>query len=343
MAEVSQFPSDTPVPLFKKRSNKSSLRKIPATPPPAASDSNSEHLSEDETGRSPKRRRKAGVAIGSSGQQIGDAQSVKASEYRADKTAAIHDLNDATKHSDWYEENRDDDLSESNLLGTARSQPKKDSAPAQDGTYKGQANYKSYMQKNPNVPDRKVGPTRAPKNVRTITVTDFAPDVCKDYKLTGFCGFGDSCKFLHAREDYKQGWELDRDWEIGTKGKKIGGSTVASANRAAKGDQADPEEAENELLENIPFACILCQQPYKYPITTTCGHYFCEKCALDRYKKTPNCAACGTGTGGVFNNANQLKRLLEKKRDRAKKRKEEARQAGEEISESEGESRNPLR
>ncbi|KAL8974049.1 MAG: hypothetical protein Q9197_001722, partial [Variospora fuerteventurae] len=35
---------------------------------------------------------------------------------------------------------------------------------------------------------RSFGPTKAnPANVRAITVTDFAPDVCKDYKQTGFC------------------------------------------------------------------------------------------------------------------------------------------------------------
>ena len=39
-------------------------------------------------------------------------------------------------------------------------------------------------------PIRSVGPVKAPTNVRYTTVTDFAPDVCKDYKQTGFCGFG---------------------------------------------------------------------------------------------------------------------------------------------------------
>ena len=44
--------------------------------------------------------------------------------------------------------------------------------------------------------------------------------------------FGDSCKFLHDRGDYKQGWQLDREWENVTKGKKnLGGTMVASANR----------------------------------------------------------------------------------------------------------------
>jgi RING finger protein 113A len=39
-------------------------------------------------------------------------------------------------------------------------------------------------------PIKSFGPIKASTNVRTITVTDFAPDVCKDYKQTGFCGFG---------------------------------------------------------------------------------------------------------------------------------------------------------
>lgn len=39
---------------------------------------------------------------------------------------------------------------------------------------------------------------------------DYQPDICKDYKETGFCSYGDSCKFMHDRGDYKSGWELDR-------------------------------------------------------------------------------------------------------------------------------------
>ena len=39
---------------------------------------------------------------------------------------------------------------------------------------------------------------------------DYQPDVCKDYKETGFCGYGDACKFVHDRSDYKSGWEIER-------------------------------------------------------------------------------------------------------------------------------------
>ena len=144
---------------------------------------------------------------------------------------------------------------------------------------------------------------------------------------------GDSCKFLHAREDYKQGWELDKDWETAGKGKKPG------VKKVTKNPDADDDDSDDDAaLEGIPFACIICKEPYTNPIITKCGHYFCEKCALQRYKRNPSCAACGAGTGGVFNGAKGLKRLLEKKRERAKRRREKAREEGEEVeSESEGE------
>lgn len=125
---------------------------------------------------------------------------------------------------------------------------------------------------------------------------------------------------MHAREDYKQGWQLDRDWEIGGKSK------------SSKPSNADADaDDEDKVLKDIPFACVICKEPYKNPIVTKCGHYFCEKCALGRYKKQPSCAICGAGTLGVFNGAKQLRKLLEKKRERAKERREKARERGEEV------------
>jgi len=163
---------------------------------------------------------------------------------------------------------------------------------------------------------QQVGPVKAPTNVRMITVTDFAPDVCKDYKQTGFCGFGDSCKFLHAREDYKQGWQLDKDWE------KVGKSKDKPP--TSKFRKADDRDDEEKLLEDIPFKCIICKDDYKRPVSTRCGHYFCEKCAMTRYmkEKKKQCANCGADTGGTFNVARKLNELLEKKRAREAAREE---------------------
>ena len=84
--------------------------------------------------------------------------------------------------------------------------------------YTGQKNYQKFEEARRDAPTQnkytQIGPIRAAANVRTVTVIDYQPDVCKDYKQTGYCGFGDNCKFLHDRGDYKAGWQLDREWEI---------------------------------------------------------------------------------------------------------------------------------
>lgn len=311
--------------VFKKRSGKANIKKRPATPPP---DSDSEYSSEEE-GVRVKRRRKGGITSALATMAPQDRDLSKSTAFAGDRSANITNTDDATRTSNWYE-------GADTPARTASTAPATEDG-AQIGTYKGSANYSNFIQKNPNAPQKGVGPQKAATNVRTITVTDFAPDVCKDYKQTGFCGFGDSCKFLHAREDYKQGWQLDKEWENVTKGKKVGGTTVASANRGAKQDE--DEDDEDSKLENIPFACIICRGPYKNPVVTKCGHYFCEACALQRYKQKGGkaCAACGTDTGGSFSVAKNLRKLLDKKRERIRIRKEKAKEEGLEVSSDEEE------
>lgn len=55
-----------------------------------------------------------------------------------------------------------------------------------------------------------IGPIRAPSFLRATSRFDYQPDICKDYKETGFCGYGDNCKFLHDRGDYKSGWQMEK-------------------------------------------------------------------------------------------------------------------------------------
>ena len=50
------------------------------------------------------------------------------------------------------------------------------------------------------------GPLRASAHIRVSARFDYQPDICKDYKETGYCGYGDSCKFMHDRGDYKSRW-----------------------------------------------------------------------------------------------------------------------------------------
>ncbi|GAB1312014.1 RNA-splicing factor [Madurella fahalii] len=369
MADTSTTPGDgaaapiAPVAIFKKRGakGKANFRKRPATPPPANdSDDSDFSSSENEAGQRIKRRKKnkAGAVVASSTSSAHDRKRhdkddvLPTTVFEADRNAALDTAKrDATKQSNWFDEEGgggggdDDDLSSKSLLGSTRARPTPAPAPSADGTYRGLANQASYIPRNPDAPSRRggaVGPVKAPTNIRTITITDMAPDVCKDYKTSGFCGFGDSCKFLHAREDYAHGWQLDREWENVTKGKKVlGGTVVASAERKATGGKGDEERDEDEMeaamLENIPFACIICKGPYKSPIVTRCGHYFCEGCALKRYRKDPSCAACGAGTNGVFNAAKRLQKLLDKKKERVARKRQEAIEAGEEVSDEEEE------
>lgn len=347
MPETENTTSETPaapVAVFKKRGAKAkaNIRKRPATPPPANSDSDSDDSdyssAEDEQGRKVKRRKKnTGTVKVSSKENPAPEKDLSATVFSADRNPHITDSNDATKQSNWYEEESGGALSAKNLLGSTRTMPKGPQGPqGPDGTYKGLANQTSFIQKNPNAPSKTVGPVKAPTNIRTVTVMDYSPDVCKDYKQTGYCGFGDNCKFLHSREDYKQSWALDREWEDVTKGKKnLGGTVVASADRKNRTADDDADEAEEALLESIPFVCLICRGPYKSPVITRCGHYFCEPCALTRYRRDPSCAQCGSGTNGVFNSGKRLQKLLDRKRERAAKARQEAIERGEEVSEEE--------
>jgi RING finger protein 113A len=52
-----------------------------------------------------------------------------------------------------------------------------------DGQYRGQNAYRTLIKKNTETPKAmRVGPQRGTSTIRTVTITDYQPDVCKDYK-----------------------------------------------------------------------------------------------------------------------------------------------------------------
>lgn len=166
-----------------------------------------------------------------------------------------------------------------------------------DKIYRGMQNYQQFYEKRDTAQGNassgmvRKGPIRAPSNLRSTVRWDYQPDICKDYKETGYCGFGDSCKFLHDRSDYKFGWQLEREMVEGTYGD----------------DDDDPHKYEiADDSDNLPFKCFICRQSFKDPIVTKCSHYFCEKCALDNYKKSTRCYICNVQTSGVFNPAKEI-------------------------------------
>lgn len=116
------------------------------------------------------------------------------------------------------------------------------------------------------------GPMRAPANLRATVRWDYQPDICKvcifvlglklftfqDYKETGFCSFGDSCKFLHDRSDYKHGWQIEQELAEGVYG--IDGED----NRY----EISHNSSEDEGFEDIPLFCMICRKDYKDPVVT---------------------------------------------------------------------------
>ncbi|KAL1502102.1 hypothetical protein ABEB36_007296 [Hypothenemus hampei] len=165
-----------------------------------------------------------------------------------------------------------------------------------DKVYRGLNNYHQYYKPKDTAAGNassgmvRKGPIRAPENIRTTVRWDYQPDICKDYKETGFCGFGDSCKFLHDRSDYKHGWQLEQEWQEGRYG--------------AESDEDKKYEIPSDD-EEIPVKCIICQKDFVDPVVTKCKHYFCEKCALDHYKKSMRCFICNVQVT-TFNPARAL-------------------------------------
>lgn len=128
-----------------------------------------------------------------------------------------------------------------------------------DKVYRGLNNYTQYYKPKDTAAGNassgmvRRGPIRAPSNLRATVRWDYQPDICKDYKETGFCGFGDSCKFLHDRSDYKHGWQLEQEWASGEYGNES--------------DDDKKYEIESDG-EDLPFKCVICRKSFTDPVVT---------------------------------------------------------------------------
>uniref|UniRef100_A0A0K0F961 RING finger protein 113 homolog (inferred by orthology to a C. elegans protein) n=1 Tax=Strongyloides venezuelensis TaxID=75913 RepID=A0A0K0F961_STRVS len=137
---------------------------------------------------------------------------------------------------------------------------------------------------------KKIKIMRPSKYIKTSVRVDYAPDVCKDFKETGFCTFGDSCKFLHDRGDYKHGWEIERD-----------------SNDQTTKDSDDKYVIKNdEEKDSTPTECPICEKEFTNPVITNCKHFFCQSCAINNFRKSKKCFTCGENTNGIFKNADKI-------------------------------------
>jgi RING finger protein 113A len=223
--------------------------------------------------------------------------------YEASKSAAIDTGRDdlvatlTTMDRDLYasKRNKNDDsrtnadrVTDKQLISSQDG----DNNPLTSREYHGKSNYHAYLKQGDTVranassaKSRLAGPQRSVSNLRSTTRVDYAPDICKDYAETGFCGFGDSCKFAHIRGDYKSGWEIDQEWEA-----------MQQRDKNAIWQESDSDKylirKDPELVN--PEQCLLCARDYQRPVLTReCKHKFCEACFLREFKKcNQRCPLC---------------------------------------------------
>ena len=159
-----------------------------------------------------------------------------------------------------------------------------------------------------------LGPQKTAANVRSTSRFDYQMDICKDYKESGYCGFGDSCKFLHDRSDYKSGWQLESEWnsqqrqlekerfeKFQRKRHKLQQLREDAVRQGLDPDTIYATDSDTEISEKDK--CSVCGNKWSdcstSPCTSICGHYFCESCFADT--STSICRVCGKPTQGIFN------------------------------------------
>ncbi|KAI0029878.1 hypothetical protein K488DRAFT_55393 [Vararia minispora EC-137] len=286
------------VPFFKKKRSRPTTARQRSASPEAPSTSGPIASSSKSTVVLPTR--KAGGNLLSTGTKrtASQRQEGDASEDEGRRDGPSVNWGAAGSHVDAAREILDGDEAEAVLAKRRRAETSGPEPTADDGFYHGQKAYMTHIRKNQEVPKAmRTGPQRSSTStIRTVTIVDYQPDVCKDYKETGFCGFGDTCKFLHDRGTYLAGWQLDK----------------LAANPQAGNDTEDSSSDD----EDIPFACLICRKSYTDPVVTRCGHYFCSACAIKRFARTPKCLACGAPTGGIFNRADKIMEKVKKMKDK---------------------------
>ena len=177
------------MPGFKKRSRPTTLR-APTTS--AASPPASPPSSNDE----------GNVVTGASTSTTSTAKKARGAplvhQFTSDTTAGRDNKTFATLETETSSSGDQRTRLEANLTSTLGATTNDDT-----GLYTGANNYKAIIPKSfDSIRGAKgngnSGPLRANTTIRVTSRFDYQPDVCKDYKDTGFCGFGDTCIFMHV-------------------------------------------------------------------------------------------------------------------------------------------------
>ncbi|CAI9101124.1 OLC1v1038381C5 [Oldenlandia corymbosa var. corymbosa] len=305
--------------FFKKPTKNKNIRKRPTL-----EENDGDEDSKDEGTVTYKKKQVAAAdnklyfSTGSSKRQVdtGSDEDLKGPlfHYESSKEIQVNNDNRATATLETETEfSKDARAVRERVLKQAEESLKGKGSSTNDGkTYKGihgYTDYKAGFRREHTVASEKAGgshgPLRASAHIRVSARFDYQPDICKDYKETGYCGYGDACKFMHDRGDYKSGWQLEKEWDEAEKTRK--------RNLALKllDNEDDENTADNSDEDDpLPFACFICRQPFVDPVVTKCKHYFCTHCALKHHAKNKKCFVCNQPTLGIFNTAFDIKKKM---------------------------------
>ncbi|KAM2280453.1 hypothetical protein ACFX1S_041177 [Malus domestica] len=97
---------------------------------------------------------------------------------------------------------------------------------------------------------------------------------------------------------------MEKEWDEAEKARK--------RNLAMGEDDVDESEEDDDDEDDgsLPFACLICRQPFVDPVVTKCNHYFCEHCALKHHSKNKKCFVCDKPTLGIFNTAHEIRKRM---------------------------------
>jgi RING finger protein 113A len=116
---------------------------------------------------------------------------------------------------------------------------------------------------------------------------DYEPLLCKEYKLKGYCGYGDTCKFIHSRDDYINENKLTKKhWKNSQESKE--------------------EDKKIDVVVKSTDLCKVCKVPFesdpsKRLIQLVCQHVFCKSCFMEQLKLNKmECPECGHDSKGTM-------------------------------------------
>jgi RING finger protein 113A len=163
--------------------------------------------------------------------------------------------------------------------------------------YRGQKAYAQYAEKSDSTIRASkftgsLGPVKAPSHLKATCRFDYSYGLCKDWRISGYCGYGDSCIFVHDRSEFKTGWELEKEWEKEQEEKRK--KALENKERVEKEENAEVDEG-----KEMEKGCEKCGGVKE--VFTLCKHEFCFKCSMELFLRSPKCYVCGKDTKGIFN------------------------------------------